>query len=183
MADDFDLRALIRATADEVGRTADLTLLAKEVVGRLDRSNYEAALVQALPSLVYDVLRRRGTSQADTATSHPRSEAQSRPVGGGVAPRPSRKVIGIRDAARQARAARLAERVSVGNGRTKLLGDCTAIDLRHAAAVRRSLAQANEAAAVNYERAASALEKSGVAVLRELPETVLDEHLGQAKAA
>ena len=77
---------------------------------------------------------------------------------------PSKKVAAIREA----HEAWLRERISVAPGVYKMMGDCTAADLRYAAEKRRELAAANMVRAEQYDALADDMERNGAATVRDL---------------
>jgi hypothetical protein len=169
---DFNLRALVHEVADN-STIADPELLAKEVASRIGKNHVRAALEQALPTLVRAMMTR---TPLISPGGHGPDDTHMRTAAGGSVPNRSRKVQEIRSAW----AAQLRERICVGPKSYKFFGDCTFDDLTAAASVREAHAQQNAQAAFRLHTVADLLRRNGVAMVRELPDSILSDALGDA---
>lgn len=158
---ELDLYSLVRDVCAE-SAAPDPTTLAKEVAGLIPAEQAMAALLQALPAVVAQVVSRQ--------RSYTPPVPRDTPVTPGMSP----KVAAIREAARLGL---LRHRVAVGAGVWKFLGDCDAVDLRRAALVNEQQARANAVRAVQKRRLAEQLEQHRVATVAELPDRALAEAL------
>lgn len=170
----FNLREFIAEVCDTFP-TADPAIIAIEVLNRIPRVHYRAALEQALPSLVNQVIsRQRHNIPAATFTA-----GASAATGVRVAERaaPSWKVIGIRETWQRL----LRDRINVGPepSEWKFLSDCTVPDLHYAADVRDEHARRNAARAAQYRQLAALLVEHGVDTVGNLPENLLFSILGE----
>lgn len=167
MADDFDLRALVREVCD-TSMVADPTTITKEVAKRIDKHDRAEALEQALPVFVYHAITR---ARGHVATQFAETTRPTRPT-------TSRKVAGIRETWRRM----LRDQIAVGPSSSdwKFLGQCTCEDLAYAAQVREDNARRNAERAAWLRNLAELLATHGVTTVEELPESVLSEHLGGA---
>ncbi len=148
------LRALI---VDELrtSNETDRDLLAKAVIARIDDSDLPHALFEAVRRCVaQEVTRERMVRvKPDTSADAPASSRWD-------------------DVAHVLR-----QRLPVADGSWKLLADCTADDLLHAARVRREHAAENLAAAERFEAAAAVLSQRGERTVGDLPKSVVREVL------
>ncbi len=155
MTDSFSLRALVEEIRDET-QIADPGELAPLVLKRIPRVHYRAAMKQ----MIHDFVRRvvKGPSGPTTVRTD------------------SIDASSVPGESWRRRAARILDRSECIDGAAwKRLGDCTADDLRAAAAYKRSKARLILAAADRVETAAKEMDRLGVTHVRDLPpETVLD---------
>lgn len=145
----FQLRSLVR---DVIDRSDEVQpeKLARLVADAVPETYIRAALAETLESYVRVIVDRRRAVNPIVGWN---------PVPGSTI---SAKVIGIRDAW-------LKDRVHIGNGSWKRLGDCTYSDLMFAAIERRRLARLNNDAADRYEALAKVVRGRGVDTVSELP--------------
>lgn len=166
--DGFNLRALVRQVLDD-SDAADPTTLSREVLARIEVADIAEALRQAMPTVVHNVVsvaRMRepafitDTRMIDQVTANTRSAR-------------SPKVAAIREMWRQ----QLHTRYAVGNGEWRLLRDCTADNLDHAATYRDEQARRNAAAADKLRALRKLVVDHDVATVGQLPEAVLRDQL------
>lgn len=163
-ATDFNLRTLVRSVL-EASRSADLGHLADTAFSRIDPADHAEALRQAMRGFVRQVI---GEQRADLPAGPPAHVAPS------VAAT-SAKVTAIRDHWQRA----LRDRLNVGEGSWKFLGDCTADDLLFAAEQRREHAARNRRRAAQLDALRQQLDDHDVATVGDLPAEVLLVSLGR----
>jgi hypothetical protein len=156
MAERPSLTARIRQAAEEIGNT-DAALIARTVAEEIPEAERDVVLAEALLPLVRQVLSRdrppAGFMQGLGAVSPVNSARSAR-------------VRGIR-------LAYLNAPYSVGSGRSKQLGDCTAEDLVYIARGLEVQGQKMLQKAEDMRRLALEVEERLVPVVRELPEDIL----------
>lgn len=162
---EFNLRQVVRDVLRESDE-ADPGVIAGQVIARIPKSAYGAALSQAMRLFVRQVVSETRTSNAPPSNVRP------------IRPTPSKswKGQGIRDNWQR----RLKDRVHVGRSEWKLLGQCTYADLMAAASERQELADRNRAWARQYRAYASAVEEAEVETFADLPAEVQMHLLGGA---
>ena len=149
MSAEFVLRHVVRdVLASSV--EADPGILAGQVLARIPKKDRDAALKQAMRSIVRQAM-------AETRVGH--RPSNNAPI------RPSSKVAGIRDGWQR----RLRDRVHVGESTWKLLADCTYDDLTAAAAERQEQADRNMVWVREYRAMASAVLDAEVERFGDLP--------------
>lgn len=157
---DFVLRSLVTEIL-KASTITDPGLIADEVYKRIAARERPDALKQALRQFVRQVISEQRSAHAP-GTPAPSSG--------------SWKVREIRDGWQR----RLRDRVHVGDAQWKFLGQCTADDLRAAAAERQQLADRNSAWARQYRAWADLVDDSSAATFADLPAEVLMNALGAA---
>lgn len=157
-AEPFILRHLVREVLSATNE-ADPGVLAGMVVARIDSTNRDAALSQAMRLFVRQVISetRVGNKPSNVTPIHR-----------------SAKVSAIRDGWQR----RLRDRVHVGGSTWKQLGDCTYDDLTAAAMERQEHADRNAAWAREYRAMASAVLDAGVDRFADLPVEIQANILG-----
>lgn len=150
--DGFSLREAVNAVLDS-SALASPQEVAAQVASELTARQVRAALSQALPGYVAQLMQQRRTTNPLLTNRVP-----------AATPVRSAKVTGIRDAW----SAALRDRVHVDGG-WKLLGECGTDDLLFAAAERREHAAKNVAKAEAFEALAERLRAAGAATVADLP--------------
>jgi hypothetical protein len=161
---DFHLRHLVR----DVLATSTLTTpkdIAEEVRRRIKPGQRDQALAQCLPEYVREEVTRQRTITTG---------ATERSGAGGEVARPGGRARSAKVAAvRGYWQSQLRQRIHIGRGEWRMLGDCTFTDLMYAAQERRQHAERNLAAAEEFERYAQAVQAHRVERLRDLPGAAL----------
>jgi len=168
---DFHLPEYVREVIDGTD-LASPAEIAEHIVNTLDPHQLRAALRQALPTYVRAVVAHERTKTRLGGMLPP--VTGSGPTG---PPNTSAKVRAIRNAAPGWKQA-LHDRIHVGGGNWKLLGDCTYDDLLFAANERRAYAKRNSEAADRFDRLAALLHRVGARSVAALPEDELAAELG-----
>ena len=161
---EFNLRTIVRATLSETS-DADPGVVAEQVLAAIPRARTRDALEQTLRLFVRQIISEQRVSSRPSTPSNVRT-----------IPTTSAKVAAVRDGWQK----RLRDRVHVGDGAWKFLGECTYADLLSAAAERRDLAERNAAWARQYDSWARLLTEHDVETFAELPLTVQADVLGRA---
>lgn len=159
---ELDLRARIRAILDDTGE-ADPGVVADKVIGDLSSRELRPALAQTMRALVREVMRaeRLTTPQAAENVSPGQGRSRARAVA-------------------EAWRAHLRDRVFVGDGTWRLLGDCSPQDVLFLVADRRQKAAELAEAAQRYQRLHDAMDRHGAGRVADLPDAVLADALGDA---
>lgn len=144
------LRGLIREVATDMP-CADPREIASRVEKLTTNEQVSAFYTEALVPVVRDLLREQ------------RNTALAQAVAG--AHRVSPKVAAVRDWWTEM----LAARVHVGGSHWKLLGDCTADDLRFCISEREAEIERIQAQVARYERLLAAVIEHGAAKVSDLP--------------
>ncbi len=149
----FNLRDVVRDVCTS-SRETSTDALADLVLRRIGPAAYREALSECLPEYVRHFLTQQRFTPEREDEDH------------GPAPQPGRswKVEGLRDLCEQ--------RIPLGDGTMKFLGDCTRDDLAKVIEIRREQARRCEAKADFYEGLRRALARHRVEKVRELPEDV-----------
>lgn len=201
---DFNLRHLVREVL-AASTMNDPHALAGEVLRRIPKDDYKAALQQCLANMVREEIRSHrngGLPPLAPAPSGPKSpppprltlhrQPQVMTESPGRVPRPVAASVPapVRPPARSAKVAAirasgpkwLEERYNVGADprEWKRLGDCSFSDLMFAAGQRRDQAARTSAAAERLEALADLLRAHGVERVRDLPASVLASAGGAA---
>ena len=157
----FSLNVIIREIMDEATHLGP-DAVATEVAGRIPAEHRDAVFTAALRTHV------RMTMNTQRST----------PVGK-LSPLPPRSAKGeaIRAWAVEQRNGRLTEQLHVGGGEWKLLADCTADNLRFAAADRVAHASQLLAKAEAFEALANVMDQLSAKTVKDLPDTVVDSTL------
>jgi hypothetical protein len=161
---EFSLKALAREVWDEIGG-ADYHVLAKEIARRVRPEDRVAALNESM--LEY---------ARHFAVGLRPSGRKTRPGAGQRNSARSAKVAGIRRSWPQLRA-----RILTNDGQ-KPLSDCTAADLIFHVDLLERQARQNQAKAGWYREIAAALKAHKVQRVRDLPDAVIAEFLGERAA-
>lgn len=159
---DLNLRARIRAILDDTSET-DPGVVADRVSGDLTDGEVRPALAETMRALVRDVIRE-DRRLADAATEQP-TPGQGRSRARAVA---------------EAWRAHLRDRVFVGDGVWRLLGDCSPEDVAFLVSDRRRQAAELVAKAARYEGLRAAMVEHAVARVADLPDAVLAAALSDA---
>lgn len=151
----FALRTLVKDLLDQSDE-AQPDKLARLVADAVPTEYLRGVLAETLEGYVRVIIdrRRSGNPLIGWSGAPPITDTRSA------------KVQGIRDAWLQ-------DRVHVGSGTWKHLGDCTYQDLMHAALERRRMARLSNEAADRFEALAGILRGRGVGTVAELPITDL----------
>lgn len=160
----FDLRALVR----QMLRTSEQPnpdWLVEAVLARVTEADREEALRQALPSIIREAAARERMANPITPSAAMPTKARG-----------SWKVQAIREEWQRA----LRNRIHVGPGDYKFLGDCTYDDLLFAASERMAIADKNAAIARSYNALAALLTEHDAKTVRDLPAEVLAPAIGCA---
>lgn len=157
----FNLRSIVRETLADTS-DADPGVVAEQVLAAIPKARTRDALEQTLRLFVRQII-------SEQRVSSPPSNVRTIPT-------TSAKVAAVRDGWQK----RLRDRVHVGDGAWKFLGECTYDDLLSAAAERRDLAERNAAWARQFDSWARLLTEHDVETFAELPLTVQADVLGRA---
>lgn len=161
MADQPTIHALIVQAMDDTDDPHPRDV-AERVIQALPKSRYEEALRESLWLLVRNTSARSHCTndpQAGSAPGRPHAEASAH--------------VGAMGAARWS--AWIRERVSVGAGIYKFLGDCDRADVEHLATVRREHAKANAEAADRFDHLADLMRRHRASVVADLPAAAIAE--------
>lgn len=160
----FDLRALVRDVL-RASEQPNPDWLVEAVLARVPEGEMAEALRQALPSIIREAAARERSANPIAPSSSMPTKAPG-----------SWKVQAIREEWQRA----LRNRIHVGPGDYKFLGDCTYDDLLFAAAERTAIADKNAAIARSYNALAALLTEHDAKTVRDLPAEVLAPAIGRA---
>lgn len=156
---DFVLRHIAREILD-TSLLVEPRDLAAELMARLSPDDYAAALAQALPVFMRQVLSE---------------DRRGRTFGSSTNFNGSPKVAAVRNGWQRA----LRQRIKTGDG-MKFLGDCTIADLLAAAELRDEMARRNASKATQYRSLAGELMDAGVDRVKDLPPQTMAMIFGAA---
>lgn len=191
---DFNLRRIVREVL-AASTMNDPHALAGEVLRRIPKDDYKAALQQCLANMVREEIRshRNGgfptppAPQERRLTLHTNAESPQvmteHPGGRPASARPVKPGRSAKVAAIRASGPKwLTDRINTAADprEWKRVGDCGFAELMFAAGQRRDQAARTSAAAEKYERLAELVRAHGVKRVRDLPASVLAEVGGAA---
>lgn len=155
----MDLHHLVSRVLDDMADEADPTVLANEVINRMDPRDYPDVIRLLIRSYVRETAGQR--RRASMSVRVPQTSGSPVPASGFV--------TAMREGVWRER---LKDRWHTADG-WKLLRDMTAGDLGYAAGERRSLAAANIEEARKAEKLAALLNEHGAETVGELADDVL----------
>lgn len=176
----FSLAPLVRSVVDDAPPETSLDDLAMLVLEQIARYDHETALFQALrvvvgrpgfrPAFIPEGVERREAPVEPPAQG--KTKAASKSAQAATPPVRSAKVASIASAWQRT----LDQRIVTASG-PKALGDCTTIDLEHAASLREKQAKHAMQRASDLRALAALMTRHGAAVLRDVPSDALADGL------